>query len=328
MIDTAGRSPFFTISLDFELFWGMYDVTTVRAYGAHILGVRGAIPEMLRLFREYDVASTWATVGFVTFDNKRELMANLPDVRPEYLDATKDPYTHLHTIGDSESSDPLHYGRSLVRKILESPGTELASHTFSHLCALGPRKNRDAFRADLAASVAANERAGARRPTSLVFPRNQFDRFHLGEAAAAGFGAFRGNERHRWYEADSSACAPATMRAGRLIDSYVSLTGSHSIRVSSDESGLVNIPSSRFLRPCSPGIALLERLRLHRILSSMRTAARAGAGYHLWWHPHNFGVNVTENIAFLKKILDHYRHLRDEFGMRSLTMGELSQGGR
>src|SRR2546426_12614664 len=60
-------SPTFIISLDFELFWGVRDVTTLDRYGANLRGVRDAIPAMLRLFSERGIRATWATVGFLFF---------------------------------------------------------------------------------------------------------------------------------------------------------------------------------------------------------------------------------------------------------------------
>jgi hypothetical protein len=68
----------------------------------------------------------------------------------------------------------------------------------------------------------------------------------------------------------------------------------------------------------------LERLRLWRITSAMETAARRRTLFHLWWHPHNFGVDLQENLAFLRDILDHFRTLQDRYGMRSMTMAALA----
>jgi hypothetical protein len=42
----------------------------------------------------------------------------------------------------------------------------------------------------------------------------------------------------------------------------------------------------------------------------------------LWWHPHNFGADTTENIAFLSRVLEHFRRLRESCGMQSATMAE------
>ena len=62
--------PFFTISLDFELMWGMYDVLTMQQYSKNILGGRSAIPKILQLFKKYNIHATWACVGLLTFSNK------------------------------------------------------------------------------------------------------------------------------------------------------------------------------------------------------------------------------------------------------------------
>jgi len=54
------------ISLDFELHWGMRDKCAPDGpYRENLLGARKAIPWILDLFEEFDVAATWATVGFL-----------------------------------------------------------------------------------------------------------------------------------------------------------------------------------------------------------------------------------------------------------------------
>src|SRR5262249_46450134 len=108
-----------------------------------------------------------------------------------------------------------------------------------------------------------------------------------------------------------------------LADHYVNVTGYH-VRPSQHEDGLVNVPASRFLRPCVPPLAPLDSLRLSRITSAMEAAAQSGAVYHLWWHPHNFGLNIEKNIAFLDAILTHYAMLHDRYGMKSANMGDFA----
>ena len=46
------------VSLDFELFWGMLDCSTLEAYGANVLGGRDAIPRLLELFKKYNIHGT------------------------------------------------------------------------------------------------------------------------------------------------------------------------------------------------------------------------------------------------------------------------------
>uniref|UniRef100_UPI00404896ED polysaccharide deacetylase family protein n=1 Tax=Polynucleobacter sp. TaxID=2029855 RepID=UPI00404896ED len=312
----------FTISLDFELFWGVRDQKSIRNYGNNILGVREAIPAILKLFLSHKIHATWATVGFVTFATRRELMAYMPNIAPGYLDKNLDPYPHLSRIGSNEQDDPYHYGYSLVSKILDTPGMELASHSFSHFYCLEPRINSGAHFADLEASVATLNRLGV-KANSLIFARNQYDGDHLIEAAACGFRVFRGTESRSIYKSRPAADASIFPRLARLVDSYFNLAGPNLASISRDDSGLVNVPSSRFLRPASKN--LLEELRLARILDAMTAAAISGSCFHLWWHPHNFGVNLIQNLSFLNKILLHFRHLQNLYGMQSMTMAEVAE---
>src|SRR5262249_22378807 len=87
--------------------------------------------------------------------------------------------------------------------------------------------------------------------------------------------------------------------------------------------GLIDVTASRFLRP-STATGPLEWLRLTRITTAMEQAARRGTVFHLWWHPHNFGVGLDANIAFLSALLDYFRTLQHRYGMRSLTMTEVA----
>ncbi len=82
----------FVISLDFELFWGVRDSKSLADYGPNILGVRRVIPAMLKLFREYDVRVTIATVGMLFARDKDELVRNLPNPPVKYLDPRYDWY--------------------------------------------------------------------------------------------------------------------------------------------------------------------------------------------------------------------------------------------
>jgi hypothetical protein len=50
MNSNSNDKGIFVISLDFELHWGVWDVTTKEKYGANILGVKEVIPRLLDLF--------------------------------------------------------------------------------------------------------------------------------------------------------------------------------------------------------------------------------------------------------------------------------------
>jgi hypothetical protein len=52
-----------TISLDFELLWGLFDKTGGRVDRDYFRRTRNLIPGLLELFQAYGVEVTWATVG-------------------------------------------------------------------------------------------------------------------------------------------------------------------------------------------------------------------------------------------------------------------------
>ena len=73
---------------------------------------------------------------------------------------------------------------------------------------------------------------------------------------------------------------------------------------------------------------MLDGLKLRRITRAMSHAARTGTLFHLWWHPHNFGRDLEQNMAMLEKILTHYQELQRTHGFRSCAMNELAQDAR
>ncbi len=323
------KQGYFVVSLDFELFWGMSDATTLEAYGENILGVRTAIPRMLELFSEYGIHATWATVGMLMCRNKDELLSLLPphDLRPKYPDPRMSTYHYIeHTkIGDDESGDPYHYGPSLAEAILKTPHQELANHTFSHYYAVDGDKNANPILArDLDAHAGISMSYGV-TATSIIFPRNQVSDEALRVCAEKGITAYRGNEEHFLYRARGYNEQNLFIRGLRLLDHYINISGYHTYPIPHmDGHGIVNIPSSRFLRPYMKALSFLEPLRLLRIKRAMTRSARRGEVFHLWWHPHNFGINQTENFKNLTIILEHFKKLQTEYGMQSVSMKELA----
>lgn len=125
------------ISLDFELHWGVRDhMKADGPYSRNLFGARSAVPRMLSLFREFDVAATWATVGFLFARNRDELMDFSPSERPRYHNVQLDPFHE--SIGRNEAEDPLHFAPSLLETIRATDRQEIASHTFSHYYCLEP----------------------------------------------------------------------------------------------------------------------------------------------------------------------------------------------
>ena len=96
------RSGSFVISLDFELYWGVRHLPSVKTYIRNLVGARVAIPAMLDLFTEYGIHATWAVVGFLFFDHTQALLDGAPSLRPRYVNKTLSPYDDLPP-GDAQA---------------------------------------------------------------------------------------------------------------------------------------------------------------------------------------------------------------------------------
>jgi peptidoglycan/xylan/chitin deacetylase (PgdA/CDA1 family) len=328
-VDEVGQraknsTPLFVVSLDVELNWGVRDTKRHGSYDENILGEREATRVTLDIFDEFGIHATWAIVGFLFFDHKKQLIENLPGERPRYANESFCPYSGLHAVGETEAADPYHLGASLVRMIEGRANQEIATHTFSHFYCLEEGQDAASFAADLDAAVNAARRRNL-AIDSIVFPRHQVNPAYLEICRRAGIRAYRGTERHWLYTPRKLADETLLRRCLRVLDGYVNISGHHTVLPVPPVPGLpVNVAHSRFLRPYSRKLAMLEPLRLRRILRGLDHAARRGEMFHLWWHPHNFGVNLDENLAFLRRILEHVRLLQRQYGMRSLNMREVA----
>ena len=322
----ASRQPrasgTFIISLDFELHWGIRDVKAVAQYRENLIGVRRAVPAMLATFADYDIHATWATVGFLFFSRRSELLRALPIERPQYDDARLSPYAEMGAVGENENEDPSHFARSLLEQIRSSPAQEIGTHTFSHYYCLEPTQSIGAFRADLGAAMAAAADFGVVLK-SIVFPRNQYDEAHLRICDEIGLKAFRGNPQSWLYRPRIGAEETRWVRAARLADSYCNLW-SHNCYSLAQVAGVIpmNLPASRFLRPYVAQVPMAQGLQERRVRGDLTYAARKGLVYHLWWHPHNFGAHLEKNIGMLRRILDHFQGLRERYDMQSQNMAE------
>ncbi|WP_420569042.1 polysaccharide deacetylase family protein [Thalassovita sp.] len=307
------------ISLDFELMWGVRDHRSVAGYGDAVLGARKAIPQILSLFSQHGINATWATVGLLFARTRDEMHAFAPSIRPSYDNATLSPYPALDQIGATEAADPLHFGRSLLDQIAATPGQEIATHTFGHVYALEPGMTPDAWRADLQAAIAIARQAG-HQMRSIVFPRNQMGAQHVSICQELGLTVIRGNAPGAVYRPRSGDELTLSVRALRYLDGALPLLGSTSFELPG-KGAVVDVPASRFLRPWNPRFPLYSSLHQRRIKREMTQAAKAGKGYHLWWHPHNMGRDTQRNMDQLDAILSHFSKLRARFDFQSVSMG-------
>jgi hypothetical protein len=310
------------ISLDFELYWGIRGRMTIKEYGENILGTHEAAKAILNIFNDYDIHATWATVGFIFFENTDCIKNNLPDILPDYAKTVLSPYHELDEVAKLNRN--YHFAPDIIELIMGQKTQEIGTHTFSHYYCLEEGQSPEAFRADISSASRIAESKGIKL-RSLVFPRNQWNPDYLSVLDEMGITCYRGNEGDWANKAVNEENDGRVRRVVRLIDTYFNLTGYHTYNLwECLGQKPFNIPASRFLRPYSKRLSFLDPLRLKRITRAMEDAAVSRKIFHLWWHPHNFGANTAQNIAFLKNILDYFHKLREDYGMVSLNMGEIS----
>ena len=189
----------FTISLDFELFWGVRDHRTLENYGENVRNVHQVVPRLLDLFKKYDVHCTWATVGFLFFSGKQEMLASLPSQKPDYVRKEYDPYSYLE---QNELEKIYHFAPALIEQIKKAPGQEIGTHTFCHFYTLERNTTTEQFRSDLKAAIKIAKEKGI-EIKSIVFPRNQYSPDHIKVCMEEGIIIYRGNASAGAYKPSS-----------------------------------------------------------------------------------------------------------------------------
>lgn len=310
------------ISLDFELMWGVRDNANIADYIPNVLGAHTAIKKILDMFNVYDIKATWATVGLLFCENREHMRSILPSLgqQPSYVNSRLSVYSYMDEDKRLEMPDSLFFAPDLIKAIASQAGQEIATHTFSHYYCLEDGQTLEQFAFDIDAAKSVADSFGISLE-SIVFPRNQYNEKYIDVCRSKGIRYFRGNPLPLPYQARSKSTQSATVRMLRLLDSNVNLYG-HQL-VSSEALVEGNIRASRRLKPISKVHRFADGMHLRRIKNSMTDAAIKKQVFHLWWHPHNFGANTSENIFSLKSILDHYHYLNCETGFESHSMASL-----
>ncbi len=316
----------FIISLDFELHWGAAEKWDLNKKKDYFDQTRKGIPLTLELFEKYNIHATWATVGFLFAKNKEQLIAFCPNLKPTYLNSSLSYYNIIenNSIGIDEIDDPYHYAYSLIQKIVETPGQELATHTFSHYYCNEKGQMEQQFDQDLKSAQMLSKENFNVELKSLVFPRNQFNQTYAGIAYKNGIQVVRSNP-DVWFWKNNFKFAFLARAIDTLFPISKTLTFEKSESIKSIKDTYLLLPASRFLRPYGENEKMIQKLKLRRILKEMTFAAKNSRCYHLWWHPHNFGYFLNENLENLETILKHYDMLKNQYGFSSKSMIEMYQ---
>ena len=298
------------ISLDFELHWGVFDAYENR-YNDNVLGGRAAIPKILELFEKYEINATWATVGLLFNENKDDHIKYNPSLKPAYVKKNLNSYDCK--IGIDETSDPLHFAYSLIKLINESKGQEIACHTYSHYYCKAEGQTIEEFDQDIKSAIRIAKDKFNLNLKSFVFPKNEVVDEYIHILRDNSIEIFR-DSYHPKYSNNNIE------RIYRLLNTYFTLS-KFSKNYIQDRHGVKAIYGDRFLRPYTK--SFMNNLMLRRIKNEMEDAAKFNSIYHLWWHPHNFGKNLSANLNNLEQILIYYTKLKKKYSMNSVCMKDL-----
>lgn len=308
------------VSLDFELLWGVFDKINWQSNYSYFQNTKKVIPEVLRLFEEFGIGCTWATVGMLFNEDWDDWNSNIPDETPQYKNSHLSAYNFGKDI-QSNSTLELCFAPQLIKLIGQFEKQEIGTHTYSHFYCLETGQNISHFESDIKKAIEIAKRNNL-KINSLVFPRNQFNSDYLKLCYKLGIRNIRSNpENWYWRNTETDSIFRKIMRTS---DAYFGgkdkIYSRNSLFI--DEQ-LVEQKASRFLRPHSSNY-ILNKLKLTRVCNEMRICAKTGGIYHLWWHPHNFGNNPEKSLNDLRIILNRYKELKNEFGLRSMSMNELA----
>lgn len=312
--------PVFTISLDFELYWGVFDKVQLEDKTSYYDNTRKVIPQMLQLFQDNGVHVTWATVGMLFAKDWEEWSQSVPKVVPTYAAEKLSSYRLKERYAKEKHLDDYFFAPALIDQIRNTPYQEMATHTYSHYYCREKGQQLEQFQNDLQAAkrIAAKKGIELR---SLVFPRNQLVDSYLKVCWEEGIMTVRSNPSDWFWDMDVEE--KMSKRLFRAADAYLPVGGKTSFKLSglTLKEGLpLSIPASRLLRPVHSGNKLLNTLRVKRVLQEMSAAAKAKECYHLWWHPNNFGDDPVQSMKDLETIIKHYKTLEAERGMTSMSM--------
>lgn len=320
------RSGSLVISLDFELMWGIIEKSNASTYAKSNVGnVREVVKRMLDLFNKYQVKATFATVGFLMCKDTVEAMKWAPESKPSYTDKSLYPYGEYMEHIQKEHYD-FYFAPDLVETLKQHNNVEIGTHTYCHYYCWEKGQTIEEFEDDIKSSVAIAKDRGLDLK-SIIFPRNNVSDDYLAVCAKYNITSYRGNAKN-FFSHPRNKFERYKNRLGRLLDAYINLGVSNSFDYSDlkPKAGLpTNIPASRIFRPYSHNIPFFETLRISRIKNEIKYAAKHGQMYHIWWHPHNFGANIDENMKNLECILQAYSQCKVKYGMQAYTLNELAE---
>ena len=262
---------YLTISIDFELAWGVWDIVTREDLAFAETAERPICAALIELFDRYDVAVTWAMVAAILDRSSskslpgREACWYAPDIVEGIVTAKV-----AHEIG-SHSGRHVYFDQSSVAAAADD--LEFARDVH--------HRNGLSFR-------------------SFVYPRNGVG--HLDLLPRFGIASYRGPDGG-WVDA-AGRLGSGVRRIVNLLDKALPVSPQpvHPM----NNGTLTDVPgSTQILARNGLRRFILPPVTQARLRRGLERACQAGAVFHLWFHPSNFYFRTDEQIATLSDFLEH-----------------------
>lgn len=305
------------ISLDFELIWGMIDKITSKDIIKKVNNVKEVVPKILNLFKTYEIHATWAVVGLITSSSKEEIIEHLKNIKVNYHNESLKPSNILDHIHQLETS--LLCNIDLVKSIQNIPHQEIGSHSFSHFYSLEKGQTDKDFINDIITFNEILEQKLNVKATSYIDPRFQHNASYDKYLTAHGFKTYRGIREDKLKQ---KKIPDFLKRWIKFLDRYVNILGHRTYSIK-DNQKLLNMKESFYFRGYKKHHFMFEWLKIKRIKKAMLYAAKHHEIIHIWWHPHDFGLQVFSNINQLHNLLMYFTKLKKRYDMKSYHMDEL-----
>ena len=313
--DEAEDAGYFLFSLDTELAWGHFDSFRPGIFSKDGKRERNAIIRILDMLDEFGLVATWAVVGHLFYEKCEQC-----EICP-VLD-WKGRYASFDQIYDANS--PLWYGADIMKILVQRSGRhEIAFHGYTHRIFNEKILSRQDARIEIEEWLRVTQRMNVSRPASVVFPRNQVG--HIDLFKEYGFVCYRGDELlpPDYYS------IPFVGKLLNRIDLITQFRTPQVYKVSTNPSGLINLPASRsLLRINRKFDLLLERLNLNgfhikQIVKGVDKAAKEKKVIHIYSHPYEF--RTERDFEKLRRLFESVaKHVKNN-QLRSISMASLAK---
>ena len=275
----SNKYPSFTISIDLELAWGVWDKINSTYLNNAINNERDIINQLLKIFEDFSFPVTWATVAALIDDKNK--MINIVNKKAWYAP-------------------------DIIEKIMKSQTKHLiASHSYSHINF--HENSKSVIIEDFEKAEHFFKTLGI-TPDVLIFPRNQIA--HLEILSQFKYKFYRSLDKS-WYKKVSKH----NKFLGKLanISDKIFPFKANSVKPTKHFDGLIEIPSSILLISRNGFKLPVTNINmLYKIKNGIERAIENKECFHLWFHPSNFYYKENKQFKLLKEILRFVNSKREQ----------------